>query len=390
LPAYCRIERDCDFGERSYHGGSGPIPISRHQDGAWGSVSRAFREAANLFGHPCTEDINAPDSTGLSPIAWNRADGARVSTNDAYLEPARSRSNLQIKGHAEVARLVFSGSRVVGVEVRDASGTETCTFEAANVILCAGAIHSPAILLRSGIGPADELRDYGVAVVADLPGVGRNLHDHPMLWLTVPLKPEAAASSPDILPANCILRFSLEQHDYPNGVELMPLDRTPMEVTQGGFLVSLMKPRSRGAVRLASAKADIGPRIDFRMLSDAQDSADMKAALSHLTSLARSRALAGVMSEPLRLASGEMVENMDDAALECWMKTACMPNFHAAGTCRMGSPTEPTAVVDPFARVFGVDGLRVVDASIMPDLPAAPTHLTTVMIAELIASRIMQ
>jgi choline dehydrogenase-like flavoprotein len=85
-----------------------------------------------------------------------------------------------------------------------------------------------------------------------------------------------------------------------------------------------------------------------------------------------------------------MLENMDDAALECWMKTACMPNFHAAGTCRMGSPTEPTAVVDPFARVFGVDGLRVVDASIMPDLPAAPTHLTTVMIAELIASRIMQ
>ena len=316
----------------------------------------------------------------------NRINGTRVSTNDAYLEPARACENLRIMPNTEVLRLAFSSARVIGVEVRESSGAMR-VIEAAEVILCAGAIHSPAILLRSGIGSADELRSHGIAVVANLPGVGRNLQEHPMLWLTVPLNPNAVASSPEILPANCILRFSLKRGGHPNGVELMPLDRMPMEVTQGGFLLTLMKPRSRGEVRLVSNAANRSPPIDFRLLSDVQDVADMIAALRHLDSIAQSRPLRDVMSDVCRLSSGKAIEDMEDAALASWMKTACMPSFHAAGTCRMGTPTDPTAVVDPSARVLGIDGLRVVDASIIPDLPAAPTHLTTVMIAELIAGR---
>jgi 5-(hydroxymethyl)furfural/furfural oxidase len=386
LPAYCKLERDCDFADRAYHGGRGPIPISRHQDGAWGSVSRAFREAVTSLGYAWSEDVNAPDSTGISPISWNRIKGTRVSTNDAYLEPARACENLRIMANTEVLRLAFSGSRVIGVEVRERSSAAR-VIEAAEVILCAGAIHSPAILLRSGIGSADELRDHGIPMVANLPGVGRNLQEHPMLWLTVPLNLNAVASSPEILPANCILRFSLKRGGHSNGVELMPLDRTPMEVTQGGFLLTLMKPRSRGVVRLDSKAANGSPSIDFRMLSHALDIADMIAALRRLDSIAQSRPLRDITSDACRLSSGKAIEDMDNAALASWMKTACMPSFHAAGTCRMGARTDPTAVVDPSARVIGIDGLRVVDASIIPDLPAAPTHLTTVMIAELVAGR---
>jgi 5-(hydroxymethyl)furfural/furfural oxidase len=387
LPTFCRVEHDSEFGDRPYHGTGGPIPISRSEEGTWGSVSRALREAAAEMGHPWHEDINAPDSTGVSPAAWNRARGARISTNDAYLEPARSRSNLTIKARTRVERLLFSGSRVTGVQAREDSATDQVTFEASEVILCAGAIHSPAILLRSGIGPADDLRKCGLRVVVDLPGVGRNLQDHPMIWLTFPLVAAATAASPDILPASCVLRFSLEQEGQSNTIEVMPLDRGPMDVTHGGFLVSLMRPRSQGSVRLASAEPNVGPIVEFCMLSEADDVSRLRRALRHVGSLACSRPLKGIMGAAFCLPSGQTVDEIDDDALGLWLKSTCMPNFHAAGTCRMGAPADPGAVVNADGRVLGVEGLRVVDTSIMPDLPAAPPHLTTVMLAEHLCGR---
>lgn len=386
LPTFVRLEHDYDFGDRPFHGTGGPVPVSRDQEGAWGAVSSALRDAAAAAGHPWTDDLNSPESTGVSPIPWNRVGGARVSTNDAYLEPARGRANLTVRAQAQVGRLLFSGTRLTGLQLDSAE--DQLAVEAGEVILCAGAIHSPAILMRSGVGPAEELRRLGIEVVADSPSVGRGLQDHPMAWLTFPLAPAATASSPNVLPSNCVLRFSLDgDGGRPNEMEIMPLDRAPMDASVGGFMIALMRPSSAGTVRLVSPEPHVEPAVEFNMLSEAEDVSRLREAVRYAVTLARSSALAGVMGAGLRLPSGQDPGELDDAALGLWLKENCVPHFHAAGTCHMGGPGDAEAVVDTEGRVLGVEGLRVVDASIMPDLPTAPTHLTTVMIAEHIYGR---
>lgn len=381
LPTFVRLEHDYDFGDQPFHGTAGPIPVSRDREVKWGAVSQTLSEVAAEMGHPLCADLNAPDSTGVSPIPWNRLNGARVSTNDAYLEPARGRTNLSIKANTQVEKLLFSGSRVTGVQLNSAAGQ--LALEAGEVILCAGAIHSPAILLRSGVGPAEEMRQLGVKVIADLPGVGRKLQDHPMVWLTFPLAPGARASSPDMLPGNCVLRFSLaEDGEQSNEIEVMPLDRTPMDVALGGFMIALMRPSSLGSVRLTSPDPSIEPAVEFHMLAEPDDVFRLRQATRYVATLARSPALARIMDAGLCLPSGQRLEETNDEALDQWLRENCVPHFHAAGTCHMGAPDDSDAVVDTEGRVLGVEGLRVVDASIMPDLPSAPTHLTTVMLAE--------
>lgn len=381
LPAFVRLERDLDFGDRPYHGSSGPIPIGREEKDHWGMVSRALEEVALVSGYPASPDLNAPESTGVSPIPWNRIHGARVSTNDAYLEPVRGRTNLEILPNALVDRLRLVGSRVTGVVVR-AGGTSQI-IDAGEVIVCAGALHSPAILMRSGIGPADRLRKLGLTVAADRPGVGSGLQDHPMIWLTFSLAPDARAASPHVLPSSCLLRMGADT-DQRRGheVELMPLERTPMDVDRGGFMISWMRPVSQGTLRLVSLDPAQEPEVEFRMLSAPADLAGLRRAVRTVERLTQAAPLRALMAAELSLSPGQAVQDVDDGTLERWLLENCMPHFHASGSCRMGSPQDPGVVVDPACRVIGIDGLRVIDASIMPVLPAAPTHLTTVMLAE--------
>jgi 5-(hydroxymethyl)furfural/furfural oxidase len=381
LPRFVAIEDDVEFGDRPYHGRGGPIPVTRTSAREWGRVSQALGEAAAGVGHPWSPDLNAPDSTGLSPLAWSRRDGARVSTNDAYLESVRERDNLLIESQVRAVRVIFSGSRAAGLEVAGPAGRRV--VEAGEVVLCAGAIHSPAILMRSGVGPGDELRALGVGVVAELPGVGRNLHDHPVAFLALPLRPEARLASADALPGHCVLRFSSAEFDASSDdLEVLAADRTLVNVREGCLMVALMRPASRGSVTLASADPGVPPVVEFRMLSEACDLDRLRGAVRHAGVLARQPPFTRIAAAEPVLAPGQPVARASDAELDGWLVASCRQYFHAAGTCRMGDPRDRQTVVDASGRVVGVDGLRVADASIMPELPRAPTYLTTVMLGE--------
>src|SRR5215470_14928149 len=189
LPTFRQLEDDPDFAEAPYHARGGPIPIYRAPIEQWGHLDRAFRTAALDLGYPWTEDHNAPNSTGVSPYAMNRRAGRRVSTNDGYLESARNRANLTILCDCLVDRVVFAGRRATGVRVRTANGE--AEYQGRELCLCTGAFHSPAILMRSGVGPMSALRPLGIDMVHDLPSVGQNLSDHPLVGLGLTLKPAA-------------------------------------------------------------------------------------------------------------------------------------------------------------------------------------------------------
>jgi 5-(hydroxymethyl)furfural/furfural oxidase len=380
LPAFVGIEDDLDFGDRSYHGTGGPIPVSRCASEA-GAVSEGLRDVALGWGHPEHADMNAPDSAGVSTAPWNRRAGARVSTNDAYLEGARGRGNLRIMARTLVTRVIVSGGRAIGVEVSTPDGRQV--IEAGEVILCAGAVHSPAILMRSGIGAADGLRRLGIDVVADLPGVGRNLQDHPMMWLTFPLREEVRTSF-FALPGHFVLRFAASAAsgaEPGDDLEIFPLDRSNFNPADGGLMVSLMSPRSRGRVGLSSPDPAVEPTVDLRMLADGDDLGRLREGTRYAARAAAEPVLSKLMEAPVTL-DGRQVDDFGDDELDACLRSQCKEYYHTTGTCRMGGPSDPDRVVDLGGRVLGVAGLRVVDASIMPTLPKAPTHLTTVMIAD--------
>ncbi len=205
LPYFIKLEDDLDFGSEAYHGRGGPIPVMRTPQEEWGGVDKALRDACLGLGYGWCADHNAPEGTGVSPYAMNRRNNARVSTNDAYLEPARGRANLNIIGDALVDSVEFDGRRAVALRVRTREGWQR--IEGGEIIFSAGAIHSPAILMRSGVGPAEELGALGIRTIADLP-VGRDLIDHPMIAMSMALKPAARCRTIEARHTNCAVRYS--------------------------------------------------------------------------------------------------------------------------------------------------------------------------------------
>lgn len=384
LPAIRRMESDLDFGDAPYHGDSGPIPVYRTPPEEWGAVDLALRDAALAMGHPWHPDHNAPGSTGVSPYAINSRNGERVTTNDGYLEPAHGRANLTVRGHARVDRVLVSGNRATGVRAR--VGDETVEITAGQVILCAGAIHTPAILQRSGIGPAGLLSSLGVDLVADLP-VGLGLQEHPAIWLMLDLRRHARATSPDTRHTNCCVRYgSGVAGGVPNDMLLLSMNLSGYgsEGFETGLLeLCVFESDSRGEVTIRSTEPDTQPRVDFRMLSEPGDLARLRDGVRLLGELARTDPISRIASDvwlgPERM---EIDAVADEAAVDAWLMRCCLDAQHASGTCRMGLSNRPETVVDERCRVLGVEGLRVVDASIMPQTPRANTHLPTVTIAE--------
>lgn len=392
LPFFLRLEDDVNCGDAPYHGHGGPIPIYRAPVEQWGVVDQAFRTAALELGYRWSDDHNAPQTTGVSPWAMSRRAGARVSTNDAYLEPARSRPNLTILGNALVDRIAFEGKRAVGVRVRTPAGWTL--QHAREIVLCAGAIHSPAILWRSGIGPAQELHALGVTVVVDAPGVGRNLGEHPTLFLILDLRAEAQATSIHERAANACLRYSSGLSGTgANDMVLFPVNLLygfgALGLSHGGLGVSVMQSFSSGSLRLMTTDPEVNPEIDFRMLTDERDLIRLRDGVRRLFDFTSHPALKAII-ETLHVGmSGLGPGNFTvDNQLDHWIMAECSEFWHACGTCRMGALNDSRSVVDPDCRVIGVEGLRVVDASVMPEIPRANTHLTTVMIAEHIAARV--
>ncbi len=347
----------------------GPVVVERVDPSAWGAASAAFAAAARAAGHPWCADNDVPGTLGVGPVALTSRAGRRWSTNDAYLEPARRRPNLEVRGDVLVDRVIIERGRVVGVRL--AAGEE---IETGSVVLSAGAIHSPALLLRSG---------------CDRPGVGAGLLDHPGASFTLLLRPEARASSPHVRPLECLLRWSSPGGDGDlQGLVTNVLGAGEGAVSMGLLMAALMDSASHGSVRLASSDPTVDPIVDQAMLATEHDRSRLRGALRHLLALCEHKAMAGVIDRVVADEQGTPAREVagDDDRLDAWIEDHVGDHVHAASTCRMGQPDDPMTVVDPACRYVGVEGLRVADASVLPSLPRANPHLSVVMVGERIAT----
>jgi choline dehydrogenase-like flavoprotein len=394
LPYFAKLEDDEEFGDAPHHGRGGPIPIHRTPREQWGAVDAAFARAASSAGHPWAADVNAPGAGGVSPYPINSRDGRRVTTNDGYLEPARQSPNLTIRGDALVTRVLLEGHRAVGVEV--AVGGDLVSERAAAVVLSAGVIHSPAVLMRSGIGPADQLRSLGIDVVEDLP-VGPGLQDHPVVFVGIALNEASAATSPDARHTNACLRYASghpegRPHDmlaFAANQNVLAMAGADVRFGAGAFGVWVNQVYSEGGVTLRSADPTVEPEIHLNMLSDERDRARLRDGIRMLVELARSHEVAAITAAAPDRVNEELSAVLDDdAQLDARLLDTAMDAQHGTSTCRMGSADDPRAVVAPDCRVHGCDGLYVADASIFPTVPRANTNLAAIMVGELVADRL--
>jgi choline dehydrogenase len=375
LPLFKRMERN-ETGGNEYRGGDGPLAVSGCYDPH--AAHRAFLTAAIHTGYQADArfDFNRPIPQGVAGyVQKNILDGKRHSAAAAFLVPALARPNLTVRSRSIATRVVLEGTRVTGVEYMR-EGRREVVRAAREVILCGGVIDTPRLLMLSGIGPADHLRAQGIAVVADVAGVGANLQDHLKLSVRWQGKTELPGST---------VTAGLFTHSNPIEASTLPAD-LQFYIGRGTdqpdrfvtITVSLTQPKSRGEVRLRSADPLAAPIVRANYL---QDQADVQALVRgvHLA-----RWFAGVsVYDPLR---GDELEPgpaaASDADLERFVRRAADTIYHGAGTCRMGPASEPLAVVDPALRVRGVQGLRVADASVMPEVVNATTHAAAVMIGE--------
>jgi choline dehydrogenase-like flavoprotein len=386
MPLFSAIEDDLEFGDTAGHGRGGPLPIYRAPLEMWGPIDRGLRDAALAVGYPLCADLNGPDGEGVACYPINSRHGRRISTNEAYLERIRGRPNLDIRGKALVDRIVIKDGTAVGVRVH-LDGLGTREISAREIVLSAGAIHSPAILLRSGLGPAVELKAMGIAVERDLP-VGRHFFDHPLLRATIQLRDHLRPADPDTRHTNCCVTYS---SSLANGGkrDMILIAFNHLGIGAPGAIgAGLFNAYSRGTLKLASTDPEIDPVVEENMLADPRDMLRLVDAVKRLAVLTTQPALAGIANW-IHLAETDLT--MPQAAalpmseLEALLRRYTGDIQHAAGSCRMTGFNDESGVVNPDGTVKGITGLRVADASIMPSDCRANTHLTTVMIGEAIA-----
>jgi choline dehydrogenase len=375
LEDFRRLERDEDFDDH-WHGSDGLIPIRRHPREELNAVQAAFLNGAVASGHRYVDDHNRPGAVGAGPTPRNARDGVRMSAALTYLASARSRPNLTICADTVVAQVECSGMRATGVRLLD--GT---VIEADRVVLAAGTYASPMILARSGIGPAGQLRALDITPVVDLPGVGSNLIDHPLVSIDLPSRPSRASSRFQV---HVTLHSSYA--DLAGPADLLIFVAGPFEVESAsgavfGIVSGLMAPSSRGWVRLASNKPSDAPRIHLAHLVDADDLERMLDAVTEARRIALCEPVAAI-SAGVELSPGSATRTDDRDALAAWVRGAVSTFHHPVGTCAMGPDPALGAVTDSQGSVHGIDALTVADASIMPTIPTATTNLPTIMIAE--------
>jgi 5-(hydroxymethyl)furfural/furfural oxidase len=395
LPAMNRLERDLDFGDAPYHGNSGPITIYRPTLAQWGKVDLALLEAGLELGYPWCSDLNAPVSTGICSMPVNRTLEGRVSTNDGYLEQVRERPNLTIVGNAHVDRVLFDGRRATGVRAMLADGP--VNLHAGEVIVSAGAAFSPGILMRSGIGPAEDLQSLGIPVMKDLP-VGKNLLDHSAVGVRLDLKPEARAKHWDDRLMCCYIRYSSglagagDNDMVISSRNLGGYDEVGLET--GGLNVITWQNFSRGTLKLVDTDPYSFPEIDQNLLGDERDLIRLRDGARRLIAIVRHRAVRAIADRatPVTYAPNSPFRTIDDVkaddALDEWLLTSARDTWHISGTCRMGAVDDQRTVVDSDCRVLGLDNLRVIDGSIMPEVTRANTNLTCMTIAEHMAVKL--
>ncbi len=389
LPHFRQLETDTDIRD-DFHGFDGPIPVRRHKRETWLPAQNAFYQACRAAGFPDDPDMNHPESGGVGPIPMNNPDGIRMSTSLTYLNPTRHRLNLTVKPNVTVRRVLFEGKKAVGVEVD--SGGETFTVEADNVILSAGAIASPQLLMLSGVGPADHLKELGISVVHDAPGVGQNLRDHPNIRVPLKVK-EDFPLDPAAPRTQVALRYTASGSDLRNDIQIMqssfssPISGDPLEAEGIRFTVILELAKGSGELRLAANDPNVQPNLNYRYLEDPVDRQRLREAVRLCVRLAERQEYQGIIEERLDLTDEDLAS---DEALDQWLLRTVSTSQHISGTCKMGRASDPMAVVDQHGRVHDMEGLRVTDASIMPDCIRANTNCTTIMIAERVAQWIKE
>ncbi|WP_145136941.1 GMC family oxidoreductase [Roseomonas gilardii] len=394
LPLFDRIEDDAETGTAPGVRRGGPLPVYRAPFDQWGVVDLALRDAGLAEGYPWKADLNAPTGEGISCNPINSRDGRRVTTNDGYLEPARGRANLEIRGEALVDKVLFEGSRAVGVRVRFGGGAWE-EIRAREIVLCAGAIHSPAILMRSGIGPAAKLAALGIPVLFDQPATGQNLMDHPILRATLKLKPQHRAQGVDARHTNCCLTYSSNLGGGGERDMIMIAYNhrgaiTPEPGPEGAIGAALYDAYSRGSLDLVSADPEANPVVEENMLDHPDDRLRLRDAVRRLARITLQPAVADLCDgitfgeSPLSVVQAAA---LPDGELDALMLREAGDIQHAAGTCKMVAYEDPRGVVNPDLTVKGVGGLRVADASIMPTDCRANLHFTCVMIGENLARR---
>ena len=387
LPFFRKLETDLDVRD-DFHGTDGPIPVRRLPREEFMPVNEAFHQATIAEGFPEDPDMNNPDSTGTGPVPMNNPDGIRTSAAMAYLNPNRHRLNLNIKANVTARRVVFDGDRAVGIEAE--SGGETFIVEGSEIVLCAGGIASPQLLLLSGIGPKRHLNEMGIPVVKDLPGVGQNLRDHPLI--TIELEPregvKLATTEPRI---HSGLRYTAEGSKTRNDIQLFPSSFTGLrsgdplqgrspERPQGMRITCILKlADSAGELTLTSTNPSDPPRLDYKYFETDWDRKRMREAI-HLSLRLLEHPSFGELVE--RRISPTDYDVATDGALDTWLRQNVATTQHTSGTCKMGLESDSMAVVDQNCRVRGFQNLRVVDLSICPNVVRSNTNATAIVIAE--------
>ncbi len=437
LPYFRKVERDIDF-DGPLHGSEGRIPVRRVFPDNWSDYAKAVAEAFRLAGYHYVPDQNGVFQDGYYPLAMSNLYDRRVSAAVGYLgATVRQRENLTVATETQVSDLLFEDARCVGI--RAIVRGEPREFRGNEVILCCGAIHSPAMLLRAGIGPVGHLRDLGIAVRVGSPGVGQRLMDHPSISVASYLKPDARKNPYSKRSLHLGMRFSSGVEDAPAGDMALTVSNKSAWHAIGDRIavITLWVNKTfseTGQVRLASADWRQEPIVDFNLLSDHRDLLRLTrgfrqiAALHDLPPLravtsdlfpasftdkirrvgtynTKNRILTSIgatlMDGPAflrrQIIRGFIMESaglvqalQNDDALETYIRRAVVGVWHCSCSCRMGADDDPMAVTDHAGRVRGVSGLRVVDASIFPVVPCANTNFPTMMVAEKIADDMLQ
>ncbi|MHB9756793.1 GMC family oxidoreductase [Streptomyces sp. BYX5S] len=382
LPLLRRMENDLDFGPGEVHGGDGPMRVARGP--LTHPAAAAFRDAARELGFPAEADKNGLGPPGFGPVPSNAVDGVRRNTGLAYLPPSvRRRPNLTVLGGCPVRRVVVERGRATGVEVERGGVRET--FGAGCVVLSAGALVTPHLLLLSGIGPRADLERAAVPVVRDAPAVGARLSDHPQLVLDWRPREDLAPPPTSWLGGCLHLNSRAGAQDRPGDIEILQ-SLTPMAGLASGtvgvpgaplaFLASVQTPHPTGRLRLRSGDPEVPPSVDYDYLRDSEVPRRLRAAVrvtAELLATAAFAKLSGGLLDPGR----EVLD--DDRALDAWVRDHLGTAQHTCGTVPLGP------AVDQFGRVHGVRGLRVADTSVLPDTPHRGPAATAVLIGELVA-----
>ncbi|MBO0738337.1 MAG: mycofactocin system GMC family oxidoreductase MftG [Alphaproteobacteria bacterium] len=395
LPFFRKSESDLDIQDNYCHGSDGPMPVRRRQTGPCPAIQQAFHAACLEAGFGTTDDKNGLHPAGLGLTPSNNIDGVRMSTALTYLNPVRHQLNLTVRGGVLVRKVVIRGGKAVGVDAE--SGGKVFHVEADRVVLSAGAIRSPQLLMLSGIGPEDQLREFGIPLVSHLPGVGQNLWNHLSAQMTFKVKdgvplaahrdaahfalhytaPESSAINDMVLRTSTVVD---ERQEHLPGVRTRYLTGDVPPERAGRISCTLGLPDGSGSVRLASADPRVQPRFDYRYLRHPNDIRRVREGLRLAARLLESDAYKEVADYRIHPANDILA---NDAALNLWIRQTVGTARHVSGTCKMGPDSDPLAVVDQYCGVRSVQGLWVADASVMPRIPrSGGAHATVIMIGE--------